>query len=170
MPTLVLDPPPIELQELLERRWGADIRDEVWEGVLHMNPGPDSRHARLQVHVMELLGPLARARVLVPLGNFNLGRADDYRIPDGGLVRPGPDAVYKPTAALVLEVVSPGDETWQKLQFYAAHEVDEVLIVDADKRSVDWLALTAAEYRPAERSALIELSRVDLTDRIDWPT
>ena len=54
------------------------------------------------------------------LGQFNLGEEGDYRVPDGALVRPGPDAVYLPTAALVLEIVSPGDETWEKLGFYAA--------------------------------------------------
>ncbi len=34
------------------------------------------------------------------------------------------------TAALVVEIVSPGDKTWEKLPFYAAHSVDESLIVD----------------------------------------
>jgi hypothetical protein len=29
----------------------------------------------------------------------------------------------------VIEIVSPGDESWDKLPFYAAHEVDEALIV-----------------------------------------
>ena len=43
------------------------------------------------------------------------------RVPDGGWLRPGPDQVYLPTAALVLEVVSPGDDTWKKVPFYAKH-------------------------------------------------
>ena len=29
---------------------------------------------------------------------------------------------------LVIEIVSPGDDTWKKLPFYAAHDVDELLI------------------------------------------
>lgn len=60
--------------------------------------------------------------------------ADDYRVPGGGLFQPGPDAVYVPTAALVLEVVSPDDETWEKVGFYSAHGVGELLIVDPQKR------------------------------------
>jgi Uma2 family endonuclease len=35
-----------------------------------------------------------------------------------------------PTAALVVEIVSPGDESYKKLDFYAAQAVDEVVIVD----------------------------------------
>ncbi|MGI8413509.1 MAG: hypothetical protein ACR2QA_13710 [Solirubrobacteraceae bacterium] len=49
MRTLLSDPPPAEFEELLERRrrWGADRRDEVWEGVLHMNPAPSIAHGDL---------------------------------------------------------------------------------------------------------------------------
>ena len=38
MRTLLPDPPPAELQALLERRerLGQDHKDEVWEGVLHV--------------------------------------------------------------------------------------------------------------------------------------
>jgi hypothetical protein len=60
MPTLVLDPAPAEFEQLLERRrrTGADRRDEVWEGVLRMAPGPHSRHSRLQWQLALLLdGP-----------------------------------------------------------------------------------------------------------------
>jgi Uma2 family endonuclease len=102
---------------------------------------------------------LARAAELVPvLGAFNLGESEqDLRVPDGGLHRPGGDEMWHPTAALVVEIVSPGDESWQKLPFYAAHEVDEVLIVDPQEHSVDWLARDGGEYRKVERSGLIDL-------------
>ena len=45
--------------------------------------------------------------------------------------------MWLPTAALVVEVVSPGDETYDKLQFYACHNVDEVLIVDPGKHTIE---------------------------------
>jgi Uma2 family endonuclease len=77
--------------------------------------------------------------------------------------------VWHPTAALVFEVVSPDDETWDKLPFYAAHGVDELLIVDPTERSVHWLALEGGEYREAERSGLIDLGPSKLAERIDWP-
>ena len=66
--------------------------------------------------------------------------------------------------------VSPRDETWSKLAFYAAHQVDELLIVDPLKRMVDWLALENGEYRPVQRSGLLDLAPVELAARLDWPT
>ena len=101
---------------------------------------------------------------------FNLGESEhDFRVPDGGLHREFSDRVWNPTAALVVEIVSPEDETWQKLPFYAAHGVEEVLIVDPRERSVHWLALAGGEYREAQRSSLIELGPDELAARIDWP-
>ena len=49
MPTLVFDPQPTELEQLLERRHrlDQDRRDEVWEGVLHMIPPPSHEHERI---------------------------------------------------------------------------------------------------------------------------
>jgi Uma2 family endonuclease len=171
MRTLLPDPPPADFQALLERRrrWGADTHDEVWEGVLHMAPAPHDRHADLQAQVIELLGPLGRAAGLRPRGELNIGAREDFRVPDAALLVPGPGGVYLPTAALVVEIVSPGDETWQKLDFYAAHHVDELLIVDPDTREVHWLALSGGEYQPIERSNLIDLGPTHLAERIDWP-
>ena len=171
MPTLVRDPQPAEFEALLERRrrLGQDLFDEVWEGVLHMNPAPHSRHGRLEWQLAGLLAPLADDAGLRALGQFNLGEEGDYRVPDGALVRPGPDAVYLPTAALVLEIVSPGDETWEKLGFYAAHGVEELLIVDPQEKTVSWMGLEAGEYKHLKRSRLIELGANELAAGIDWP-
>ena len=172
MPTVVLDPQPVEIAALIERRHrlGQDVLDEVWDGVLHMNPAPHGRHANVQQQLAVLLDPLARGAGLLPrIGIFNLGESDNYRVPDGGLFRPGADELYYSTAALVVEIVSPGDETYEKLAFYAAHHVDELLIVDPETRTVDWRALAAGEYHAVERSALIELGSAELAGRIDWP-
>ena len=171
MATLVRDPQPAEFKALLERRrrLGQDLFDEVWEGVLHMNPVPHSRHGRLEWQLAGILAPLAAAAGLRALGQFNLGEEGDYRVPDGALVRPGPDAVYLPTAALVLEIVSPGDESWEKLGFYAAHTVDELLIVDPQAQTVIWMGLEDNEYKSLARSRLIALSASELAHQIDWP-
>jgi hypothetical protein len=171
MPTLVLDPH--EMEALLERRKRSGLYrlDEVWEGVLHMVPAPSFGHASISQQLAELLGPPARAAGLMPaMGEFNLGDSeDDFRVPDGGLHRGHPSGVWLGTAALVVEIVSPGDESWQKLPFYAAHDVDEVLIVDPQERAVHWLALDGGEYREAPRSALIELGPAELAERLAWP-
>jgi Uma2 family endonuclease len=172
MPTLIRDPQPAEFEALLERRCrlGQDLLDEVWEGVYHVNPAPHSRHANVQQQLAVLLDALAREAGLLPrVGIFNLGEPEDYRVPDGGLLRPASDAVYLPTAPLVIEIVSPGDKTWEKLDFYASHDVDELLIVDPELRKVDWLVLRHGAYAQVDRSGLIELAADELAGRIDWP-
>ncbi len=172
MSTLVLDPPPAEFEALLERRrrLGQDRQDEMWEGVYRMVPTPSGAHMDVQQQLAELLGPPARAAGLHPrIGGVNLGKAENYRVPDGVLQRERRTEVWHPTAALVLEILSPGDETMAKLPFYAAHGVDEVLIVDPDKRSVEWLRLKDGAYEPIEQSGLIDLSAAEVSQRIDWP-
>lgn len=143
MRTVILDPPTAGLDELLERRRrsGLDRLDEVWEGELHMVPAPTAEHALIGQQLAEILGPIARAAGLIcAIQEFNLGESEhDFRVPDGGL------------------------------PFYAAHQVDELLIVDSTKRTVDWLGLQNGEYRAIERSSVIELGRDELAARLQWP-
>ena len=73
------------------------------------------------------------------------------------------------TAALVVEILSPGDESWQKLPFYVEHHVDEVLFIDPAERSVTWLALHDREYKPVQQSGLIDLGPAELVEQLDWP-
>ncbi len=145
--------------------------DEVWEGVRHMVPAPPGEHAYVAQQLAVILDRPCRDAGLVPaMGEFNLGESEhDFRVPDGGLHRPGAAGVWLHTAALVVEILSPGDESRQKLPFYAAHHVDEVLLVDPADRSVTWLALREGEYEPVQRSRLIELGPLELAERIDWP-
>src|SRR5579872_355306 len=172
MRTVILDSASAGLERLLEqrRRSGLDRFDEVWEGVLHMVPAPSGEHAHHSHQLSLLLDQPARAAGLfVTSGGFNLGDSEaDYRVPDGGLLRQY-RGVWHPTAALVLEIVSPGDESWEKLAFSAAHGVDEVLIVAPDRRAVHWLALAGLGYEAVDRSRVIDLGVDDLTRQIDWP-
>ena len=173
MTTLVLGSPPPELEALLERRRqaGVDRLDEVWQGVRHLVPGPSFEHARISQQLAVLLDAPARdGGLLAAISEFNLGDSEqDFRVPDGGLHRPGAAGVWLSTAAVVVEVLSAGDESWQKLGFYAEHHVDEVLLVDPAKRTVTWLALHDGEYEPVQRSRLIDLGPTELTERLDWP-
>jgi Uma2 family endonuclease len=144
--------------------------DEVWEGVLHMVPAPSYAHADLESQLHRIIGPLAQRAGLRMIGQSNLGEGEhDYRVPDSALHRPGASGAWHPTAPLVVEIVSPGDESWEKLPFYAAHAVEEVLILDPAKRTCDWLGLRGREYRPIDRSGLIELGASELAEQIDWP-
>jgi Uma2 family endonuclease len=169
---VVLDPPTAGIEELLERRRrsGLDRLDEVWEGVLHMVPAPNDVHADVAQQLAILLDAPARAAGLFPtMHEFNLGDSrDDFRVPDGGLHRARRWGTWEHTAPLVVEIVSPDDETWQKLPFYAAQAVDEVLIVDPRERVVHWLGLREGEYEPIEHSTVIDLGLSELAERIDW--
>lgn len=170
---MTAEPMPSLVEELMERRRraGADRFDEMWDGVLHMSPDPSRVHLDVLQQLAEILGQLARAAGLYPgIGGFNLGESEhDYRCPDGGLFRERSTAVRTSTAALVLEIVSPDDDSWNKFDFFASHGVDEVLIVDPQKRSVDWFTLREGGYAQIERSALVELGAAELAQRLDWP-
>lgn len=172
MPTLVMDPAPAEIDALLERReaLGLDHRDEVWQGVLHMNQPPSYRHERLSSILHRLLGPCADAAGLEMVGTVGIGVTDDNRVPDLTLQRPqDAQPQWQQTAAVVVEIVSPRDKSWDKFDFYAAHDIDEVLIVDPQARSVSWLGLEDGSYEEIEHSAVIDLGPRELAAQIDWP-
>jgi Uma2 family endonuclease len=170
--TIVLGKPPAELQVLIEQRrtTGADRYDEIWEGEYHMAPAPHGAHGRVDREIAVLLRPLAQRARLYDSGPFNLGQPNDYRVPDAGLHRTAATATWNATAALVVEIVSPDDETWEKLPFYAAHGVDEVLVVDPIQRAVTWLARAGDRYMQTEHSDLLDIDVDDLAGRIEWPS
>jgi Uma2 family endonuclease len=168
---VVLGPPPAELEELIERRHrrGLDLYDEVWEGTYHMAPAPRFDHANLAMALVRVLLPLTDAAGLVGGTPFNLGGPDNYRVFDLGWLRHPVHAVYVPTAALVVEVVSPDDETYEKLPFYAAHGVDEVMIVEGQERRVRVFPLAKRRYQETGHSELLNVSAADLVAAVQWP-
>lgn len=132
----MFDPVPAEVDAYLARRaeLGLDRFDEMREGVYHMVPAPHPRHAAVQARVLAVLeGAVASPRVAV--GPVNIGVADDYRIPDAAVVEAAAlrrgDA-FLPGAALVVEVVSPGEDGRGKAGFYAAWGVAELVVVAPD--------------------------------------
>jgi Uma2 family endonuclease len=174
MPTLVLDPQPAEIEELLARRreLGIDRWDEVWEGVLHMIPPPSHNHQVIASRLHRILGPLGDEAGLELTAEVGIGSDEhNYRAPDLALHRPEDvEPQWHQTAAMVVEIVSPNDKTWDKLGFYAAHRVDELLIVEPETRRVHWLGLAGHEYRPLETSELlVGLGPGELARQLDWP-
>lgn len=171
MRTVILGERPVEIERLIAQRHaaGADTHDEVWEGVYHMAPAPQRRHALLALRLAVRLEPYVRARALFGSTEFNLGEPNDYRVPDYGVHRAEGSLAYVPTAALVGEIMSPGDESWEKLPFYAAHGVDEAIIVDPADRSLVWMALDEGEYQRIDHSGLLDVAVATFYDAIDWP-
>jgi Uma2 family endonuclease len=171
MRTVILGQSPPEIEALIEsrRRTGADRHDEVWNGDLHMNPAPRKRHQLLELEIGAHLRPFARARGLSVTTGINIGVADDFRIPDLTLVSDRSDELWVATAELVVEILSPHDESRDKLPFYAAHGVREAVIVDPVARTVEWFASDGTAFAPVEHSELLGVAVVAFAVQIDWP-
>jgi Uma2 family endonuclease len=138
------------------RKIGLDRWDEMWEGVLHMPPAPLYEHQRIQSETNIFLVPLLSLRkrgIMVPGVNVfdESSHIENYRIPDFSFVaegrreiiaedgiRGGPDAV--------VEIRSPGDETYEKLGFYAKVGVREVLVIDRDTKKPEVFRLAGGRY------------------------
>ncbi|MGN6694741.1 MAG: Uma2 family endonuclease [Aquihabitans sp.] len=125
------------------KRRGLDRYDEVWNGVLHMNPSPIPRHAHVAVVLFRALDALAADAGFSVLWEQNLIPPhepgwNDYRIPD--LIVFGPDVEadrgIQGAPELVVEIGSPGDESFQKLPFYEEIGAREVLIIERDTAAI----------------------------------
>jgi Uma2 family endonuclease len=155
------------------RRLGADRWDEMWDGVLHMVPSPSGWHQSLGSELHLVLAPVAKTRGLRALYETAVhtpGRIDrDYRQPD--LVFFKPEAFHDRGVVgapeLVVEILSPDDESYDKLPWYAALGTREVLIVDPITRAVDLFVLRDGKLVRAEtaRSEVLDATFA----RIDGP-
>lgn len=171
MKTVVVGPRPPELDDVIARRHalGQDRYDEVWDGDYHMAPAPHQWHGYLVSQLLDAFREPADRAGLVRLDAFNLGTADDYRVPDIGLLRALGAGSFVPAAALVVEVVSPADESWDKFDFYASRGVDEVLIADPTMRTLALFQLDRGGYGAVERSAVLGVTVAELDAALRWP-
>jgi Uma2 family endonuclease len=163
----MLDVPKYLLEE--RRRLGHDVRDEMWEGVLHMVPPPSGRHQRLNAELVAVMVPLARGRrllVLTEAGIFRPGAVErDYRVPDLVVARPEhywPELGIVGAAELVVELRSPGDETYEKLPFYAGLGCRQVLVIDPETGEVELFEYVEGELQRTTTPSLM-LHALELT-------
>lgn len=171
MRTVVLGERPAELEAFLTRRraLGQDGFDEVWEGEYHVAPMARPAHGYVSNQLAVLLAPFAASAGLVGTGPVNLGEPDDYRVPDGAYHRQLPRSLYIPTAAIVVEVVSPDDETWAKFGFYAGHRVDELCTAEPEVARLRWWVRGDDRFEESDRSPLLGITVAEAVGRIDWP-
>ncbi len=149
---------------------GIDTFDEVWEGTYRVVPAPDAAHAYIDHVLAVLLHPYAQAAGLVGTGRFNLGGPDNYRVPDRGYHHGRPSGTWVPTAAVVVEIVSPHDETYDKFGFYAARGVEEIIVADPSARSLAiWRRTSGDHYEPTPTSSLLRVDADELVAAISWP-
>ena len=158
MRAVVLEMPPHWLEE--RRRLGHDIRDEVWDGVLHMVPQPGTPHMRFSARLHEVLAPLARTRGYEALYELALYESPDdknYRVPDVVVV----DAAHlsqrgiEKRAEIAIEILSPNDESRDKLPFYATCGVGEVWLIDPITRTFEILSLGDRYATVRDESAVL---------------
>lgn len=136
---------------------GADRWDEMWDGVLHMPPPPILDHqnlegaleAYLRFHWAQKHGAEVYHNIAVsPPG----GWPKNYRAPDLVLLLPQRFALKRreyieggPDVAI--EIRSPGDETYEKLPFYADLGVPEVWIIQRDAKEPEIRLLKRGRYK-----------------------
>ena len=146
----MLDAPGAMLDE--RRRLGQDKRDEMWDGVLHMVPPPGGAHQGLSSEFFLVVGPLAQSRGLRARIETGLFRAaDDYRVPDQLFCRE--DQLSErgvEGAELVVEIRSPRDETYEKLDFYARLGVREVIVLHTSPRSPEVFRAVGGRLLPVQ--------------------
>ncbi|MGH3937541.1 MAG: Uma2 family endonuclease [Pseudonocardiaceae bacterium] len=136
---------------LTERRQlGLDGRDESWNRVLHLVPPAGGPHQEVSGELYLVLGPLAKRRSLRPYFETGLFRtADDYRVPDQLYCRPEHQSDRGTEGAeLVIEIRSEGDETYEKIDFYAGLGVREMLIVHPQGKWVELLRAVGGRLLP----------------------
>ena len=157
MRTVVLE---MDERTLKEReRLGLDRRDEMWEGVLHLVPPPSERHQGIENALLVALWPAAKSRgwrVRTDTGVF--ASASDYRVPD--------IVIYSPEAAsergvdgapeLVVEVASPGDESYEKIPWYFGRGAKAVLVIDRDTLALKLYAQGGPVPAASDGSVLLE--------------
>ena len=148
------------------REWGADRLDEVWTGIHHLQPvGP---HSQLQQAIAVLLRPFAAERGLVPaLGAYDRRDPGEHGWSD--IAQPILRGDHAASAALAVKIVSHAEETPGQLSSFAADHVRELVIIDVEARTVDWLALVGDDYEHVDTSRLIDCSRGKLAQTIEWP-
>jgi Putative restriction endonuclease len=170
MKTVVLGDPPQLLASLVADRirLGLDRHDEVWQGDYHMAPAPSYRHARIGARLASLFQPPAEVAGLEVSLEFNLGDRLNFRVPDLGVHRGEPEGTWLATAAIVVEVRSLDDETYEKFEFYFDHGVEEILVCDLATSTVQWFSRGDASFVKTDASIILGLTSTDVLAGIEW--
>ncbi len=156
------------------KRTGADQYDEMWEGVLHMPPSPTRMHQDIEGAVEAWLRwywvPLRGAKVYHQINLASIGGwPHNYRIPDLVLLLPQRCAIdrneyFEGAPDVVVEIHSPGDETYDKFSFYAELGVPEIWVIHRDSRIPEVHRLKRGRYKeqPAGRNGWIKSTQTGI--------
>ncbi len=180
MHAVIVGPDPHFLSWLQERaEWGLDKRDEVWDGVLHVVPPTSMPHQELETELVIVMRTVVQnlgLKALPEIGVFfDVGfDKENYRTPDVVVADPRncTRRGVERRAELVVEVLSPGDESRHKFSFYASCGIPEYWLVDPITREIEIYVLRDGTYelQPTRDDGSVEAPRLSLTVRvIDGP-
>ena len=156
MTAVIADP---ELQRSLIRRRrarGQDRYDEVWDGVYVMNAQPNDEHQSIvsrMSHIFEcVVGDtgLGQVRPGTNISDRHEGWKENYRCPDVAVFLNNSTAINRRThwqggPDLAVEIASPRDQTWEKIEFYASVGTRELIIVDRAPWAIELYRLSASQ-------------------------
>lgn len=143
MSTLILDPELADQMIAQRQAWGVDRYDEVWDGVYVMVPLPNNEHQSLVGELFVVLSDVVRGDnlgIAFPGVNISDQKVDwrkNYRCPDVVVFLKETKAIncethwYGPPD-FVVEIISPNDQSREKLSFYEKIGTREVLLIDRD--------------------------------------
>jgi Uma2 family endonuclease len=156
----------LEKQLKAERQLsGADRLDEVWDGVYFMPPLPNNEHqffqTQLAIVLQTALGSSDQgvAYAGVNVSDREKGWKKNYRCPDVAVVLSGCQAKNCGThwfggPDFVVEIVSPKDRSHEKLDFYGAVGVRELLLIDRHPWSLELFRLQELALKSCGRSTI----------------
>lgn len=139
----LIDLRPAQFRRLLRRRreTGGDRYDEVWDGVYVMSPIADNEHQKIATKMAGIIdGALGDVDGVDVFAGTNVtdrvtGWRENYRCPDVAVFLPGNPAQDRSSHWLggpdfAVEIVSKGDRSRGKFEFYAKVGVRELMILN----------------------------------------
>jgi Uma2 family endonuclease len=174
---------PVEQSIRAEREaLGIDRRDEVWDGVYVMSPEADDQHQDLVGEFDSILREIIARRKLgkvrpgVNVSDRDKNWRQNYRVPDVVVFLRGTKAknrgkYWHGGPDFALEITSEGDQTREKLPFYAKVGTRELLLVDREPWGLELYRLNEGELRcvgkaTAERPVELRCDVVPLSFRL----
>jgi Uma2 family endonuclease len=144
---------------------GSDRWDEVWDGVYVMSPLPNDEHQEMVTALATVFQITIRwtdrgqVRAGVNVSDRDEDWKQNYRCPDVAVFLRGGHAVNRGTYWLggpdfAVEVVSPDDQSRDKIPFYEQVGVRELLVIDRDPWALELYRLRDGRLALAATSTL----------------
>lgn len=173
MATLIQDRE-VERELIRDRRErGLDRWDEVWEGTYVIMPLPNNEHQELVGEICRILKEVVRTgsggRVFPGCNVSDRGRnwMQNFRCPDVAVYLAENPAVDHGThwqggPDLAIEIVSPDDRSFEKLEFYGSIGTRELLILDRDPWRLELYRRTDGGLSPVMANGVVATETVAL--------